>query len=110
MLKLAESVTAMVTARTQPPATPSRGGTSSSTLDASPIRRNRAFRLIAQREALTPCRLARARIIFRGRTELADEYMSFGDDEEEVEARREWLKMELEAVACSRARRQADSE
>lgn len=113
MLKLAESVTALVTGaanKPQAPSTPSRSGTAPALMDLSPVRRDRAFRAIAQREALSPRHLARARIIFRGRTELADEYLSFGDGEEEVEARREWLNAELEAVLLSRTRRQASFE
>jgi hypothetical protein len=82
----------------QPPSTPTRQGTSSTALDASPRHRDRAFRHIVEHQTLLPRSLARARTIFRGRPELADEYLSFGDGDDEVEARREWLTMELEAV------------
>jgi hypothetical protein len=72
-------------------------------LDASPVRRDRAFRRIVDKEDLTPTRLLKARRIFRGRTELADEYLSFGETDVEVETRRGWLLEELVAVAPTRA-------
>jgi hypothetical protein len=96
MLKLAESVNTLVADITKsPPSTPSRH--SRTTLDASPVCPDCAFCTIAEREALSPHRLAHARTIFRGHTELADEYLSFHNDE--VEARREWLNIELSAIA-----------
>jgi hypothetical protein len=106
MMKLAESVSVLVADITKsplappplPPLTLSHHGGHTS-LNMSPVRRDRAFRQIAEHEALTPRRLARARTIFHGRTELADKYLSFQDDE--LEARREWLNIELAAVAKS---------
>jgi len=113
MLELAKSVGALVAdiSKSQSPSTSSSRCTNSSSLgpDSSPSRRDRAFRRIVEREGLTPRRLARARVMFRGRTEVADEYLSFGDGPGEGEARREWLNMELEAVLLLRAHRQTDS-
>jgi hypothetical protein len=86
---LAESVNALLTPRS----------TQTPTLDASPIRRDRAFRRIVRLEQLSPCSTARARRIFRGRTDLADEYLSFADDE--AEERQFWLNFELTALEAT---------
>jgi hypothetical protein len=91
MLRLAESVGVLVADITKPPPSEAR-----LPLDASPKRRDRAFRRIAECEGLSSLELARARRVFRGRTELADEYLSFCDDE--ADARREWLNLELAAI------------
>jgi hypothetical protein len=115
MLKLAESVGALVaditrtpTAAPDAPMTPSRCVSSSAvTLNASPFRRDRAFCVIVERAQLTPRHLARARRIFRGRTELADEYLSFGDSEAEQAAQGEWLEDELEDMLQMREARAA---
>ena len=105
-MELAKSVGALVAdvIKAPPPSTPSRHAHPSN-LEISPVRRDRAFRRIVEQEALTPRRIARARVIFRGRTELADEYLSFGETEDEVHARREWLTMELDAVLALCTRR-----
>jgi hypothetical protein len=110
MLKMADSVTALLTDLTRPstpsapPSTPTRHASSSRlTLDASPFRRDRAFRRVIECAHLSPRRLARARVIFRGRTELADEYLSFGDNDEEREAQQVWLEDELEQVLRARS-------
>lgn len=57
-------------------------------------------------EQLTPRQIVYARIMFRGHTELADNYLSFGyDDIFEVEARRQWFNDKLELVTQLRANR-----
>jgi hypothetical protein len=113
MLKLADTVSTLIADIARPaassPSTPSRRGSSlAPALDASPVRRDRAFRRVLERAMLTPRRLARARVIFRGKTELADEYLSFGDDEVEQEAQKVWLEDELELVLRARACRQSE--
>jgi hypothetical protein len=117
MMKLAESVGTLVaditrapaTSSQEPPATPSRRASSSkAVLDPSPVRRDSAFRLIVERGELTPRHLARARRLFRGRTELADEYLSFGDSQAELAAQHEWLEDELEELMIARAARRSE--
>jgi hypothetical protein len=114
MMKLAENVGGLLSGLSSSSAgtaTPSTSLSCTATnLESSPVRRDRAFRRIADTEFLTPRRLVRARIMFRGRTELADEYLSFGDADDEVVARGQWLLEELEAVALRRGRRQAEFE
>jgi hypothetical protein len=101
MLEMTKMVGQLVAVAAAPPST-----TPSSVLaiDTSPIRRNRAFRCIADTEALSPRSLANARVIFRGRVELADEYNSFGTSGTEVSAASDWLNYELQEVARTRQR------
>jgi hypothetical protein len=101
MMEMTKVVGLLVTAAGAPPSSPSPSLPAA--LDASPVRRDRAFRRIVDKEDLTPTRLLKARRIFRGRTELADEYLSFGETDIEIQTRRGWLLEELVAVAPTRA-------
>lgn len=105
MVELAKSVGALVAAVTKAPLLSTPRHSCPLNLEISPVRRDRAFRRIVEQEALTPRCIARARVIFRGRTELADEYLSFGDGEDEVNACHKWLTMELDAVLLLSNRR-----
>jgi hypothetical protein len=85
MLKMVNAVGQLVAAVM--PAGPATASTSTPTFDASRIRCDCAYRRIAKVEGLTPRHLLVARVMFRGRTELANEYLSFeGEDENEVVA------------------------
>jgi hypothetical protein len=110
MLELAKSVGSIASSLVPPassPSTPLRRGIVDPA--SSPARHDRAFRQIVQIEQLTPQRIVCARIMFRGNTELADEYLSFGnDDVYEIEAWKQWLEEELELVAQLRANRAAN--
>jgi hypothetical protein len=67
---------------------------------SSPMKKERAWKKI-HTEDLSPTQLASARKILRGNAEIADEYLSFGDDEENHqmrEARLIWLQDEIERV------------
>jgi hypothetical protein len=117
MMKLAENVSGLLSSLGSTPL-PFTGGIAPSTPlfgnathpKSSPAHRDRAFRCIADIEFLTPRRLVRARVMFRGHTELANEYLSFGDADDEVVACGQWLVEELEAAALRRGRRQDDLE
>jgi hypothetical protein len=63
----------------------------------SPIKKDRAWKMILK-EGLPAAELAAARKIFRGNSEIADEYLSFGEGEEWREARLIWLRGELDRV------------
>jgi hypothetical protein len=79
-------------------------------LESLPVCRDRTFCRIADTKFLTPCRLVHAQIMFCGHTEIANKYLSFGDANDEVVARGQWLLEELEAVALCCGRRQAEFE
>lgn len=62
----------------------------------SPARKNAAWKVIMEEEDLSDTELAAARKIFRGRAELADEYLSFPPAKKR--ARTMWLREELREI------------
>jgi hypothetical protein len=98
MMEMAKAVGQLVAVAAGPSSAPSLLSSAACILDISLVRCDHAFCRIADIEELLPRRLVRARRIFRGHTELADEYLSFGDNDTEVDARRDWLRYELLAV------------
>ncbi|KAF5338309.1 hypothetical protein D9758_015762 [Tetrapyrgos nigripes] len=62
----------------------------------SPEKKKKAFDVVCAEEGLSPHSLAKARCVFRGRGEIAQEYLSFdASSEEEKEARHYWLLAEM---------------
>lgn len=56
--------------------------------------------MVEEEEGLSDTELAAARKIFRGRTELADEYLSFGPTRKR--AHTIWLRNELDDISGGR--------
>jgi hypothetical protein len=112
MMKLAENVGGLLSGLSHLSSNVAAGSSTSpgTAASLSLSRCDQAFRHIADVEFLTPHRLVCAHVMFCGRTELADEYLSFGDSEEEVVAWGHWLREELEAAVAHRARRDAELE
>ena len=75
------------------------GGASASNQPTSPVKKQKAWEMILK-EGLDSVELAAARKIFRGNSEIAEEYLSFGEGEELKEARLIWLRGEIARVSA----------
>lgn len=65
----------------------------------TPNKKFHAFQVVQAEEGLSPHSLARARRVFQGDDDLADEYLSFDvSDEIQREARSIWLSSEMERL------------
>ncbi|THU77599.1 hypothetical protein K435DRAFT_877641 [Dendrothele bispora CBS 962.96] len=65
----------------------------------SPLKKERAFKIVRAEEGLSPHSIAKARRVFRGSGDIAREYLSFDCTKaEEREARTIWLNNEMEHV------------
>jgi hypothetical protein len=98
MMEMAKAVGQLVAVAAVPLSAPSLLSLAACILDISPVCCDCVFCRIANVEELSPGRLVRACCIFCGHTKLADEYLSFGDNNTKVDARRDWLCYELLAV------------
>lgn len=66
---------------------------------SSPVKKDKAWKIVCQEEGLSPQSLAHARKVFRGDPEIASEYLSFDNTTEEMRmARSFWLSDELTRV------------
>ncbi|KAJ3832347.1 hypothetical protein F5878DRAFT_666660 [Lentinula raphanica] len=68
-------------------------------VDGTSSKNSHAFRVVQAEEGLSPTSLARARRVFRGNNDLAEEYLSFDtEDDAHREARTIWLYSEMDQL------------